>query len=115
MNGIDFLAIGNRLRYLRETHGWSLAYASDKSGLSESTIWKYETGNISNLKQSTIENLCSLYNVNASYIIYGISDFQEQAQIELNNLKIDIVTKILKINEKNILEYIRMTLNNSNF
>ena len=54
---------GEKIRELRELHGLTQEELAEKLGLKKAAVNKYETGRVVNLKRSTIEKLCELFNV----------------------------------------------------
>ena len=64
----------DRLKYLREEYGYSLQELGDKCGVSKSSIHLYELGT-RKPKRETLEELCSLFNVDMDYLL-GKSDIK---------------------------------------
>ncbi|WP_099950563.1 LexA family protein [Ezakiella peruensis] len=60
---------GDRLRQLRQNNNMTLEELGDKLGVSHATIYKYEKGEIANMKQSTIEKLANIFGVSPIYIM----------------------------------------------
>lgn len=61
--------IGERLRELRFTEGYTLEYVGKIIGSSRQNLYKYENGIISNIPSDAIEKLAKLYNVSPGYIM----------------------------------------------
>ena len=62
----------NRLRQIRNEHGFTQAEVGDAIGLSAAAIGHYESGKRS-LTAALIAKLCALYHVSADYLL-GLSD-----------------------------------------
>lgn len=60
---------GERLKELRISNNMTLAELADKLGLSAPTIQRYETGEISNMKTTTIKTLSDIFGVSPLYIM----------------------------------------------
>lgn len=60
--------VGQKLRFLREENNMTLEEVSKKLGIAKQTLYKYETGIITNIPLLKIEELAQIYNVTPSYI-----------------------------------------------
>lgn len=60
---------GDRLRQLRQDHNMTLEELGEKIGVSHATIYKYEKGEIANMKQTTIQKLSDIFGVSPIYIM----------------------------------------------
>ncbi len=94
----------------------TLEQVGDLVGVGKSTVRKWETGDIENMKRDKIVKLAKALRVSPSYIM-GIED--EQPQLEtLPVKKIPVVSKIsagLPIyNEENLIDYIYFATNKLN-
>lgn len=61
--------MGNRIKTLRKLHDMTLLQLADKLNVSESTVQRYESGNIKNLKYETIVELANIFNCSPSYVM----------------------------------------------
>lgn len=71
--------LGDQLTALRARHGWSLAHASDYTGLPEDTIAGFEAGTDS----PTIEQcaaLCAAYGVAVEDLLSGLTEAVSDAR-----------------------------------
>ena len=59
----------NRIRELREKNKMTLLQLSKKLGVSESTVQRYESGNIKNLKYDTMVDLANIFRCNPAYLM----------------------------------------------
>jgi transcriptional regulator with XRE-family HTH domain len=60
---------GKRIRARRKDLGMTQEELGKKASVTKATINKYETGIVTNLKRSTIEDIASALNVSPSYIM----------------------------------------------
>jgi len=68
--------IGNRIKYARDLRDATLDDIAKKVGVTKSTIQRYETGKIINIKIPVVESIAIALNVNPSWIV-GKSDDME--------------------------------------
>lgn len=61
-------SFSDRIKYLREEHGYSLQELADKCGVSKSSIHLYELGT-RKPKRETLEEICCLFNVDMAYLL----------------------------------------------
>lgn len=78
------LSIGNRLKKLRLEHGYSRKEVSNRLGIHETTLKRYEDGDIKKLSLDTFKILASFYNVEP-YDIIGLENLTTEKN-NLNNL-----------------------------
>ena len=60
---------GAKIKQLRESLGMTQEELGKLLGVKKAAINKYETGTVVNLKRSTIENLCNIFNVTPQYLL----------------------------------------------
>ncbi len=65
--------MGERIRSLRKNAGMTQDELGEKLGVSKTIVNRYESGIIENIKRSTIEAMCKLFDVSAGYLL-GIDD-----------------------------------------
>ncbi|OEK54329.1 repressor [Staphylococcus equorum] len=68
------MSFSKRMKQSREKQGITLAELGRKIGKTEATVQRYESGNIKNLKNDTIENIASALNVNPAYLMGWINE-----------------------------------------
>lgn len=73
------MCFSKRMKQSREKQGMTLAELGKKIGKTEATVQRYESGNIKNLKNDTIENISKALNVNPAYLM-GWIDNNEQKE-----------------------------------
>lgn len=107
------MKIGIRIKELRERAGLSQTDLAEKLHTTKQTIYKYETGIVTNIPSDRIELLAAILGCSPSYIM-GWDDSSLSASKELTNLEKQIilayrradsidkemVLRILKLEEK---------------
>lgn len=78
---------GDRLRKLRQDKNLTLEELGEKLGVSHATIYKYEKGEIANMKQSTIKKLSEIFGVSPVYIM----------GLDIDNPSIRMVDKVRSV------------------
>ena len=71
------IEIGNRIKYARTLRNVTLEDIAKKVGVAKSTIQRYETGKISNIKLPVIESIGKALNINPAWIIGKSDNFNE--------------------------------------
>lgn len=73
------MAKGDRIRALRERFGLTQDELAEKIGTTKQTIYKYETGVITNIPSDKIEEMAALFGVSPSYLMgWDDDDTQDQ-------------------------------------
>lgn len=70
------IEIGERIKFARDLRGTTLDDIAKKVGVAKSTVQRYESGKIKNIKLPVVESIATALNVNPSWII-GKSDNME--------------------------------------
>lgn len=108
------MKIGYRIKELREKAGLSQTELADKIHTTKQTIYKYETGIITNIPSDKIELLSSVLECSPNYIMGWSEPTPVSEDFTLSNLECEIIQKyrqadsidkemvlrILKIEEK---------------
>lgn len=103
--------LGDRIKKARLDRGLTLLEVAERLGKTEATIQRYESGNIKNLKNDTIEDLASVLNVSPAYLMGWDTDFIPTNIISLSptTVKIPVLGKIACGNpitaEENLIGY----------
>lgn len=63
------MEMGNRIKRLREEKGMTLEELGDKVGVGKSTVRKWETGMIANMKRDKIAKLADALDVSPGYLM----------------------------------------------
>lgn len=72
------MEIGEKIKYLRTKQGLSLEDLGKKVGVGKSTIRKWETGTIANMRQNKVKSLAKALNVSPLYLM----DREENCKID---------------------------------
>lgn len=72
-----------RIKELREAHGYTLRHVAQRIGVTESTIQRHENGKgIRNIPFTAIVGYSRLYHVNPAYLMGWTDDPRTQEQVE---------------------------------
>lgn len=63
------MAKGERIKALREQRGMTQDELAEKLGTTKQTVYKYETGVITNIPSDKIEEMAALFGVTPSYLM----------------------------------------------
>ena len=75
------MAKGERIKALREQFGMTQDELAEKLGTTKQTIYKYETGVVTNIPSDKIEEMAALFGVTPSYLM-GWDEDQNNGQHE---------------------------------
>ena len=67
--GANDMDMGERIKFLRTSKGWTQEELGEKVGMQKSAIAKYEKGNVENMKRSVIKKMSELFEVSPSYLM----------------------------------------------
>lgn len=104
-------SMSDRLRRLRVENNMTQEHVGKVLGVQKAAINKYETGNVENIKRTSILKLAKLYGVKPSYLLcfdeeideYKTTDFHITADEK------ELVTNYRELSEQG-QEYIRQTM-----
>lgn len=74
------MCFSKRMKQSREKQGMTLAELGRKIGKTEATVQRYESGNIKNLKNDTIESIATALNVNPAYLMGWVEENDDKVQ-----------------------------------
>lgn len=74
------MEMGNRIKRLREEKGMTLEELGDKVGVGKSTVRKWETGMIANMKRDKISKLADALGVSPGYLMGWESPEPDEAE-----------------------------------
>jgi len=63
------MTIGDRIKALREAKGMTQIELADMTGTTKQTIYKYETGIVTNIPSDRIESIAKVLNVSPAYLM----------------------------------------------
>lgn len=87
------MTVGERIKQHRLEKGWTQEELGKHLGVGKAAIQKYESGQVQNLKSSTIKTLCEVFNARPFDFIFDDLDYEEKPEIQIVNVK----TNLLKI------------------
>lgn len=111
---------GKVIKILRKEKGLTQDQLSDVLGVKKSSIQKYESGAVNNLKMETIKKLCQYFNVPAWMFIFPENITNEETIIDFANLNPGTYNisylEGLNIEGKNkVIEYVRDLIDSGNY
>ena len=74
--------MGNNIRKIRKEKGLTLIQVAEKLGVSESTVQRYESGNIKNLKYETMAALADIFGCSPAYLM----GWEEEPKVQISGL-----------------------------
>lgn len=74
------MEIGEKIKYLRTRQGMTLEELGEKVGVGKSTVRKWETGAIANMRRNKIASLADALNVSPSYLM----GWEEENNIDID-------------------------------
>lgn len=85
--------MAHRIRKLRKERGLTLLQVADRLGVTESTVQRYESGNIKNLKYETMVELAELFGVSPAFLMGWTSEDNTKVDREIMEL-VDLFRKL---------------------
>ena len=71
------MTIGERIKYLREQYNMTLDSVAKYIGVGRSTVFRYETGEVTNIPSDKIEAIARLFSVSPAYLMGWTDDASE--------------------------------------
>lgn len=103
------MTVGERIKLHRLEKGWTQEELGRHLGVGKAAIQKYESGQVQNLKSSTIKTLCELFDARPFDFIFDELDYNEKPEIQIINSKneelLSIVTKLNGTAKQKIIDY----------
>ncbi len=81
--------IGNRIRFARENANLNKKELAQKIKVADSTIKRYEDGEINKIKMPIIESIANVLNVNPMWIIGKSNNIEKNNSSEIDNFVLD--------------------------
>ena len=75
------MSVGENIKKLRLEKGLTQEELGNLLGVKKAAIQKYESGQVQNLKQTTIRRLCEIFEKNPSHFIFD--DLEERLRVEV--------------------------------
>lgn len=108
------IIIMDKIKKQREKLGYSFQDLSDITGISKSTLQRYETGNIKNIPMDKFEILANALRT-TPYELMNWEDKNKKNNIKLSNEEKELITKYRQLNKEQqykVIGYIDSELNN---
>lgn len=103
------MKVGERIKSYRLEKGWTQEELGKHLGVGKAAIQKYESGQVQNLKSSTIKTLCELFDARPFDFIFDDSFFEERPEIEIINTKktnlLKVFTTLNAAGQQKIIDY----------
>lgn len=87
------MTVGEKIKKLRLERGLTQEELGDILGVKKAAVQKYESGQVQNLKQSTIKKLCEVFNKYPDYFIFDDFDNDLEAQLRKEVEFVQIIEK----------------------
>ncbi|MFR6533297.1 MAG: helix-turn-helix domain-containing protein [Staphylococcus simulans] len=94
------MCFSKRMKQSREKQGMTLAELGRKIGKTEATVQRYESGNIKNLKNDTIESIAKALNVNPAFLMGWVDGDNKKEDVSVS-LYQDIIENLDDLKENN--------------
>lgn len=107
--------MSNRIKTLRLSKGLTLEQVGDAVGVGKSTVRKWETGMIANMKRDKIATLANVLGTTPAYLMGWKEDEQKSSPDELQltegeKILLDLFRKVPESDQQMILNMIRVAL-----
>ena len=89
------MTVGERIKTYRLEKGWTQEELGKHLGVGKAAIQKYESGQVQNLKSSTIKILCELFDARPFDFIFDDFDMDDKPEIILHTSVCDDLIKVL--------------------
>ena len=87
------MTVGEKIKKLRKEKGLTQEELGNYLGVKKAAIQKYESGQVQNLKQSTIKKLCEIFNKYPDYFIFDDFDSELERQLRKEVEFVQIIEK----------------------
>lgn len=106
------MTVGERIKTYRLEKGWTQEELGKQLGVGKAAVQKYESGQVQNLKSSTIKILCDLFNAQPFDFIFDDFIFDDRPEYEIqvvNTKKENLLKTFTMLNvsgQQKIIEYV---------
>lgn len=107
---------GAKIKQLRESLDMTQEDLGKLLGVKKAAINKYETGTVVNLKRSTIENLCNIFNVTPQYLLSDSDLSQPSSSMQLTEQEEELLNGFRSLSDEQkirVIAYLEGTLDSS--
>lgn len=87
------MTVGQKIKKLRLEKGLTQEELGDLLGVKKAAVQKYESGQVQNLKQSTIKKLCDIFNKYPDYFIFDEFDNWLEEELKKEVAFVEIIEK----------------------
>ena len=107
--------MGNRIKTLRLSKGLTLEQVGDAVGVGKSTVRKWETGMIANMKRDKIAALANVLGTTPAYLMGWKEEEQKNSPTEMQlsegeKMLLDLFNRVPEDQQKLVLQMIRAAL-----
>ncbi len=112
------MTVGERIKQLRKEKGLTQTELGELLGVKKAAVQKYESGQVQNLKQSTITKLCEIFNRHPGHFIFDDPELEKQLKDDIvlietiqnrfGNEVVSIIEVVIELNDANknkVLDY----------
>jgi transcriptional regulator with XRE-family HTH domain len=102
------MTVGERIKQHRLEKGWTQEELGKHLGVGKAAIQKYESGQVQNLKSSTIKTLCELFDARPFDFIFDDLDYEEKPEVQIVNVKTNLLKIFTTLNaagQQKIIDY----------
>jgi transcriptional regulator with XRE-family HTH domain len=89
------MTVGERIKNYRLEKGWTQEELGKHLGVGKAAIQKYESGQVQNLKSSTIKKLCELFNAQPFDFIFDGFVTDNKPEVFIQNSAYEELMKLL--------------------
>ena len=107
--------MAQRIKELRKEHGLTLEQVAKVVGVGKSTVRKWETGMIANMKRDKISALAKALNTTPAYLMGWNEETEKNTHEELKltegeKMLLDLFSQVPEENQEMVLDMIRIAL-----
>lgn len=95
-----------KIKYLRNKHNLTLEQVGNAVGVGKSTVRKWETGQIANMRRDKIAKLAQILNTTPSYLM----GWDEQEQSSKSEQLLQLIDDLSDENKDKAIEYFQFLL-----
>ena len=98
------MSIGVTIKKLRQEQGWTQEELGEMLGVKKAAVQKYESGQVQNLKHSTIKRLCEIFEKSPSVFIFNESELLNEPRL---SEEVALLEQIQKTYGKEVIELLQ--------
>ena len=96
--------MSEKIKFYREKRGMTLEELGNKVGVSKSTVLKWETGSIANMKRDKISKVAKALNVSPAYLMGWVEDPHGYVQLDISGVVEAITESTMQAIERGEIE-----------